>query len=468
MKAIRVATENQANRRIAKDIQNRNLYKLRDSVNKILRNNPNPSNAVLREVIKDSGVKYNIEVLLAFVRAGLFEETVTKGPAGREIKTGVLETIEYLMSKNKLDRGTIPMMSFFDLEYDLERASSDTFGTAVITKSSTQAARTAMMKAMKSYANMAMVLNHPLDGTASATAQHAVLNFYKSYPGLYTAQFLMRRGSITPGMQFAFELVVYSLADMSYNLILSLASGYYNYEKLKKALEQREINYREFVRLVMKYPIFSNNLLGFGLQNVVQVLTTGKQEQLISSIAENALGYDIRNIVRALQGWTAYAMGDVPKTSPMMATYNVFGRVIPVLSSTLVKMLLMQSFGDLNYSGRRTGNRSRSSYVLDKIHAVSDDFIREQAIRNMFKHGEYNLSDKRTPTGEYLSSQSMTPQIQKTMEEAKKLSKPNIKPRPKPQPQVENYSYNTPKIENKTVSLKTLGSTPYTPPKGML
>ena len=460
MKAIRVATENQANRRIAKDIQNRNLYKLRDSVNKILRNNPNPSNAVLRQVIEDSGVKYNIEVLLAFVRAGLFEETVTKGPAGREIKTGVLETIEYLMSKNKLDRGTVPMMSFFDLEYDLQRTLSDTFGTAVITRSSVQAARTAMMKAMKSYANMAMVLNHPLDGTASATAQHVVLNFYKSYPGLFTAQFLMRRGSVTPGMQFAFELIVYSLADMTYNILLSLASGYYSYEKLKKALEQRDINYREFIRLVMKYPIFSNNLLGLGLQNIVQVLSKNKQDQIISSIAENALGYDIRNIIRALQGFAAYAMGEVPKNSPIMATYNVFGRVIPVLNSTLVKMLLMQSFGDLNYSGRRTGSRSRSSYILDKIHAVSDDSIRELAIRNMFKQGVYSPADKRNITGEYLSSQSMTPMIQESINEAKKLSKPKKIPNiPQVQP-VKTQPRNT-------ASLKEQGSTPYVPPEGM-
>jgi large-conductance mechanosensitive channel len=271
----------------------------------------------------------------------------------------------------------------------------------------------------------------------------------------------MRRGSVTPGMQFAFELIVYSLADMTYNILLSLASGYYSYEKLKKALEQRDINYREFIRLVMKYPIFSNNLLGLGLQNIVQVLSKNKQDQIISSIAENALGYDIRNIIRALQGFAAYAMGEVPKNSPIMATYNVFGRVIPVLNSTLVKMLLMQAFGDLNYSGRRTGSRSRSSYIIDKIHAVSDDSIRELAIRNMFKQGVYSPADKRNITGEYLSSQSMTPMIQESINEAKKLSKPKEIPNI---PQVQPVKTQP----RSTASLKELGSTPYAPPEGML
>jgi hypothetical protein len=470
MKAIRVASENQANRRIAKDIQNRNLYRLRDSVNKILRNNPNPSNKVLREVIKDSGVSYNIEVLLAFVRAGLFETIETKLPGGKSISSGVLETIEYLMSKNKLDRGTIPMLAFFDLEYDLKTARSDTFGTTIITSGSVQAARTAMMKAMKSYANMAMVVNHPLDGTASATAHHAVLNFYKSYPGLYTAQFLMRRGSVTPAMQFAFELVLYSLADMSYNILLSLASGYYNYEKLKKALQQRDFNYREFVRLIMKYPLFSNNLFGFGSQAIAQVLTTGKGEQLVSSVAESAIGYDIRNIVKAIQGFAAWSMGDVPRQSPLINTYNVFGRVIPVLSSTLVKMLLMQSFGDLNYSGRRPGKRTKSSYVLDKVHAVSDDFIREKSIRNLFNNNNYNPGDKRDIiNGGYLKKPELQPWLQDAVNSAQqRFKEKKQQQQTQTQPQVQQPQQPPEPQSPPKVSLQTIGTTPIQPPSGIL
>lgn len=302
-----------------------------------------------------------------------------------------------------------------------------------------------------------MVINHPLDGTASATAHHAVLNFYKSYPGLYTAQFLMRRGSITPSMQFAFELLVYSIADTAYNIILSLASGYYNYEKLKRALEKRELNYRETLRLLMKYPLFSNNLFGFGLQATIQAFTGGSQDKIIGSIAENAIGYDIRNFIRALQSWSAYISGDIPKDHPMMATYNAMGRLFPVLSNTLVKMLLMQSFGDISSSGRRTGSRSRSSYILDKIGAVSDDSIREKAVRGIFKDSEYNPVDKRTFDGQYRQSKIYDPIFNTAVEKAKEQAVP----KETRQPQVKQ-----PKVpQNKQPSIEEQGTTPYAPPE---
>ncbi len=434
MKAIRVASENQANRRIVKDIQNKNLYKLRDSVNKILRDNPNPSNFVLRQVLKDSGVDYNIEVLLAFIRAGLFEVVETKKDGKTVSKIGVLETIEYMMSQYQLDRGTLSLLDFFSEEQTLGEVIVKKFGTNTINQTSIRDARTAMMKAQKSYANMAMVMHHPLDGTASAKGHHIVLNFYKSYPALFTAQFLMRRGSVTPAMQFAFELLTYSLLDLSYNIILSLASGYYQYEKLKRALQNREINNREVLRLILKYPIFSTNLVGLGMQNIIPALSGGMNKDLvISSVAESAIGYDIRTVIKALQGWSSFVTGEIPAQHPMLSTYNAFGRIFPGIGNTLVKMLLMQSFGELNTSGRTLNKRSSSSYILDKIDAVSDQAIREAMIRDMFKYSEYAPAGKKSLTKAYQSIPNVEPP---QLPQVQQPQLPEVKQPQLPQPQL--------------------------------
>jgi len=249
-----------------------------------------------------------------------------------------------------------------------------------------------------------MVMQHPLDGTASAIGHHVILNFYKSYPALFTAQFLMRRGSITPAMQFGFELLLYSLLDMTYNIMLSLASGYYQYEKIKRALEKREINNREIVRLLLKYPVFSSNLVGLGMQNIIPALMGGmNRDAIISSVAENAIGYDIRSIIKALQGWASYVTGEIPQQHPALSTYNVVGRIIPGIGNTLIKMQLMQAFGELNTSGRTRTNRSNSSYILDKIEATSDQSIRDQLIRNLFKNGIYSPAGPKLPSGGYRS-----------------------------------------------------------------
>ena len=430
MKAIRVASENQANRRIVKDIQNKNLYKLRDSVNKILRDNPNPSNFVLRQILKDAGVDYNIEVLLAFIRSGLFEVVETKKDEKTVSKIGVLETIEYMMSQYQLDRGTLSLLDFFSEEQTLGEVIVRKFGKNTINQTSIRDARTAMMKAQKSYANMAMVMHHPLDGTASAKGHQIVLNFYKSYPALFTAQFLMRRGSVTPAMQFAFELLTYSLLDLSYNIILSLASGYYQYEKLKRALQNREINNREVLRLLLKYPIFSTNIIGLGMQNIIPALSGGMNKDLvISSVAESAIGYDIRTVIKALQGWSSFVTGEVPAQHPMISTYNAFGRIFPGIGNTLIKMLLMQSFGELNTSGRTPSKRSSSSYILDKIDAVSDQAIREAAVRDMFKYSEYAPAGKKSLTKAYQSIPNVeSPQMkQPQLPEVKQPQLPEVK-----------------------------------------
>ena len=127
------------------------------------------------------------------------------------------------------------------------------------------------------------------------------------------------------------------------------------------------------------------------------------RDAIISSVAENAIGYDIRNVIKALQGWASYAMGEVPQQHPALSTYNVLGRIIPGIGNTLVKMQIMQAFGELNTSGRTKINRSNSSYILDKIEATSDQAIRDQLIRNLFKNGIYAPAGPKLPSGGYRS-----------------------------------------------------------------
>lgn len=458
MKAIRVASENQGNRRIAKDIQNGDLFKLRDAVNEILRDEKDPSNETLEKVLEKAGVRCNIELLLAYVRAGIFEMTPTTVAGGSVVKTGVLETIQYIMSTNKLDRGTVPLLAFFDLEYDIRKGSSKVSGSSLITLEAVKEARTVMMKAQKAYANMSMVLHHPLDGTASSTAHFAILSFYKSYPGLYTAQFLVRRGSVTPTMQFAFELMLYSIMDLQYNIILSLASGYYQWDKVMKALKRRELNYQEFIRLILKYPVFSNNLMGMAMQNIIPVLAGGlHKENLISSVGENAIALEIKQVIKALQGWTAFITGDTPQQHPIIPTFNTLGRIFPGIGSTLTKLFMMQAYGEINTSGRTPRRRSTTSYVLDKLHSLSDEAIREEAIRNIFKPDQYQPTGKKALTGEYESMKRNRDALKKVRDDIQKKSKSV--------PQVKE-----PKLtkERPEVTLNHLGTTPYEPPKDLL
>lgn len=443
MKHIRVASENQGNRRIVAGVRDRSLFKIRNSVDKILRDNPNPSNDVLNQVLRDAGVSLNVEILLAWVRAGLFEHSETKKDGKVISRTGILETIEYMTATYALDRGTTSLMDYFSEESSLLSSVVVKHGSSNITVDAIRDARTVIMKAQKSYANMSMALHHPLDGTSSSVGHHIMLSFYKSYPALFTAQFLARRGSVTPAMQFAFELLVYSILDMTYNILLSLASGYYQYEKLKKALANKEINNLEVVRLLLKFPVFSSNLVGLGAQNLVPIFMDGAtKDSVINSIAENAIGYDVRNVIKALQGWTSYVMGEVPEQHPMLSSYVAVRSALPGVGHTLVRMLLMQSFGKLNTTGRTSASRSAPSRVMDAMDSVMDQGIREEAVRAIFKRGQ--LQEEQLPPNQMFRPRPVAQPVAQPVPPPEKEREALMADLPKPVVEEPSISYISP------------------------
>lgn len=377
MRALRVAHDNSANRATAEMIRNGSLYKLRDAVNDLLRDNPSPSNMVLQRVIKVSGARVTQERLLALVRSGVFEP-------------GMIETLEYVMASSPSSRGRINLSAFSRLEEESDPSMTGRGGIP-ITPRMLYNARGVLVKIMKSYTQHAMVLDHPLDGTAATGGMNLIMNFYKSYPALFVAQVLIRRGSTTPALQMAFELLVYGTMDMIYNILLALASGYYRWEKIKKMIEKGEVNKKEAVRLLLRYPIFSMNLLGLGANTLRTALIGGMPDNTFSSVGEGALNQTAKNLWNGIAAWPKVAMDMEKPGEATIATFNMVRSLIPVPSSTLVKMLLEQSFGKTNTSG----NPDRlPGKVIRRESQNSTNGTREEAVRQMFNQAYIDSVEK--------------------------------------------------------------------------
>jgi hypothetical protein len=194
------------------------------------------------------------------------------------------------------------------------------------------------------------------------------------------------------------------MLDLAYNMLLALASGFYEYEKLLERLKQKELNYAELVRLLVKMPVFSNNLVGLGAGFITQAFATGlNRDGMFSSVGEAALAYEIKNILKAMKSWGHYFFGEVPDQHPIIPTYNAFGRVIPGLGSTLTRMAIMQAYGDTNTTGRSSRNRSSSSWVMDQIDINNGVSEIEQMTRDILKDSDYRLRENTDVLGNYPS-----------------------------------------------------------------
>jgi len=344
MRAIRVAAENQANRAVTTRLRDGSLEKLRESVNKILRNNPNPSNSVLQEVMENAKVSMDVELLLVYVRSGIFEPNV-------------IETLQYAMSAAPVERNMIQLQVMGDVELNLKPGQM--YDKTSITKQGMYNARNTMVKLMKQYAQLHLVMDHPLDGIASDQALHLILMFYKSYPSLFMAQQVMRRGSIAPAMRHAFELMHHALLDTLYNIILALASGWYKWHELMKRLEEKNVNWLEVMKMVLRYPVFSMNLIGFFAQTMAQLIPDrGRDQSVINSVGEVAIVNMIKNLGKAIGSYYYFAIGQVGPEHPAFHTYMLSRGFLSFLpGNTLIRMLLMQSAGHLNTAGTK-GKRS--------------------------------------------------------------------------------------------------------------
>ena len=111
---------------------------------------------------------------------------------------------------------------------------------------------------------MAMVTRQPLDAPYQDSLGTALLTFYKSYPTLFMAQQILRRGSISsPLRTFAWFMLNTSL-DIIYNIVLGLARGSYDLEKIYKMAakaqndeKQRKQLYKYIAELASRSPVFS-------------------------------------------------------------------------------------------------------------------------------------------------------------------------------------------------------------------
>jgi hypothetical protein len=232
-------------------------------------------------------------------------------------------------------------------------------------------------------------MDHPLDGTAASDGLSVVLTFYKSYPTLFMAQQIYRRGSVAPAFRHGIRLLTHAMLDMIYNILLALASGRYKWEELMERIEKGNINYTELAKLVLRYPVFSMNKVGLVSQLLVTLATDKmNKNSIISSVGEQAIINTFFNMGKAVESYYYWATGQVSKEHPGVATYAALrGFLSAVPGNTLIRIILEQSFGQSGTTGTAT---RLPAALMRQVDMVSDERPMKEFVRTLFPDGVKN------------------------------------------------------------------------------
>jgi len=445
MRSLRVANEAQANRHIVRLLGNKGLSRLRSELQK----NPTSPQSVaeIRKLFKNAGVSMNQEEATYLMRSGLLE--------GR-----CIEVLDWIRTHRLVFRGCIMFQDLFKLEQDILTNPSASYPFNINDLRQTVAS---LSRFMGDYTQMAMVTRKSMDAPSVNNLAAELITFYKSYPSLFLAQQLLRRGSIAPPVKFGIHLMLNIIMDALYGTILALARGAWELDEVLEKARQNQINWAETVKLLLRHPIFQSNILGFVSNYSYRAVEGGIGGGLYSSVQESALGSTISDSIKFFKDMSE---PEFTWTDATMQAYLKFGAILPADLGAAHFRILTQLAHDPGTFGRASRGNKKTAIgeAMKYYNSASTEGQWKQWVREVAPIHKPN-----TTSMQFQSQKSLLNDY--VRKQANQLPEPKPRKKEPVQRQVEQPQQEQPLIQlpqpTKSPSLKTQGSTPYTPPENM-
>lgn len=386
------------------------------------------------------------EEAVYLVRSGLLE--------GRAI-----EVLDWARTNIGTFRGCIMFQKLMEIEADIlsNPAATYPFGLEDIRQ-----AIASMSRFTNDYTQMAMVTRKPMDAPRVDTLAHELITFYKSYPSLFLAQQLLRRGSIAAPVKYGIHLMLNVVMDSLYGVVLALARGAWELDELLEKAQERQVNWAEATKLLLRHPVFQSNALGLFANTVYKAVEPGTlTSNMYSSVQESALvqaGTDFYKVGEA------FANPEFTWTQAMHQAYLKFGATLPgELGSAPIRILSMMAHDPgLATRTSKGGRPDQEKTAIGEAHK----FFNSTGYEGQWRQWVRELTPAFRPP-------SMTPQRQ----EHKKLLKdlidqrvnqiPKI-PQPTKEPKPKAQVPTIPVTPVKTQGVQNQATTPEAAPSGLL
>lgn len=440
MQSVRTASGAIANRTIVNLARNGKLLRLRDEYQKT-----KPRTVVgIMEVARKAKVNLDQEVLVSIVRSGLLEGDVVEA-----IALGYETFGTY--------RGTLldQNMAGWETDLHLGRTSVPVLPKKGIkqTEDAVRAARIAMAKFLDLDINRSMVVRKSMDAPVSSDLASNVLSYFKSYPALYVAQQILRRGSLASPFKLGLSLFLTGLLDLIYNIVLALARGTFTYDDVLQQIQnKKKTKISDLTRMVLRHPLFSNNTLGLAA-NASQLALTGQGSNVVSSVAEGAFNLTVKDFYKLFHDlYKQPTRWDVHTKN----AYKAFSMILPEeLNSIPVRLMVQQAFGDASAYNTPSNRHTPFSLMMNQAENYYDGVAKE-TVRSLF-HGYDNLPKP----GMLDRAKNIKPDQFKYLMPKPKL--PTVPP-PVPQPKPQETPQPTPSMST-SVKVPTLQQQATTPIK---
>lgn len=422
MRSLRVANEAQANRHIVRLLGNGGLARLRTELNK----NPTSPQSVaeVRKLFKNAGVSMTQEEAVYLVRSGILE--------GR-----CVEVLDWIRTNRLVYRGCIMFQELFKIEQDILTNPTASYPFNINDLRQTVAS---LSRFMGDYTQMAMVTRKSMDAPSVNNLAAELITFYKSYPSLFMAQQLLRRGSIASPVKFGVHLMLNIIMDALYGTVLALARGAWELDEVLEKAKQNQINWSETVKLLLRHPTFQNNILGFVSNYSYRAVEGGLGGGLYSSVQESALG---STVMDAIKYFKEMSEPEYTWTDATMQAYLKFGPVLPADLGAAHFRILAQLAHDPGTFGRTSRGRKKTAIgeAMKYYNSASTEGQWKQWVREVTPLYKPNTNSMQFQSEKALLNDYVRKQ-------ATKLPEP--KPRKSEKPQVSQPQIQQPQIQQPT------------------
>jgi len=437
MRAVRIAAGAISNRNIMNLIRNGKLIRFRDEY---MKTKPQTI-AGLQEVAKRANVRgIDQEVLVNLVRSGILEGSAIEALALGEQTFGLYRGV-------LLDQ----TLASWETNIHLGRSSPTSFpklpkmGLSQ-TEQAIRQARIALAKFMDLDIHRSMVVRKPMDAPSGNNLAINILTYFKSYPALYVAQQILRRGSIASGWKLSIHLFLTALLDLIYNIVLGLARGTLGYEDvLERITKGRKTKVSEITRYVLRHPVFSNNPLSL-VTNGIQLAASGRGSGAVGSVAEGALNTLVGDMYKL--GYKFYQNPSSWDQNTVNA-YKAFGFLLPEeLYGLQARVAVMQAFGDASAYHTPGSSNSAFSSIMQQ-HENYYDGAPQAVLRSMLSNYEQTKKPATINRPRGLSSQDLRTVVENM---TKPKAQPQVQPQVQPQAQPQATDPKGPSLEEQATT----------------
>lgn len=421
-----------------------NLEKIREKVID-LQGNVNMTNYYkLREELVKSGQRNlpSVEAILRMKAAGMFD-------------TDVLESIKFLWTKFNLKSVSSTTLMEFILRLDPD------LNINGMTRNSLVKAVGAIDKYIEQYVKFGLVTANAMDSINDDHSMARAMSYYRSYNILYATQQMLRDTNKTSTTKAFLKVLVSSIMDLSYQLFLAIASGFLGPDEIDRLMKGQPAKETilKIASMTIRNPVFTlsgNTILElmmyFGKSIMGEKGLKPSFEPLSYSALVQMLGSMGKNIGK---------LGTAQSEAEQMEALYKGGLIyLPVFNNALIKMGVNQYASENGMDNRNSISTPNNATKIaigemrnmqrNDIQKWRDVFI-EQMFGNYAKEYKYQVEQviKNLP--------KMPTQMQQI---------PSIEPQPQVQQPMQTPS--VPNNSTPTPSLEQQGTTPITPPKGIL